>query len=282
MSQTIEPTLKGQCIAEFLGTAIFLFLGIGCVAALKVAGASFGQWEVCIIWGMAVTLAVYLTAGVSGAHLNPAVTVALWLCANFDKKKVLPYIAAQVSGAFCGAAMVYALYCSLFNEVEQTQHMVRGSLESLSLAGIFSTYPHPAISVFQAFGVEFVITAILLCLIMALTDDGNGIPRGPLAPILIGILVAVLGGAMGPLTGFAMNPARDIGPKLFAYFAGWGNIAMTGGRSIPYFIIPIIAPILGGCVGAMVYRVFIGHNLPHHISIEDEHSSLSCDMSNNK
>lgn len=271
MSQANDPTLKGQCIAEFLGTGLFLFFGIGCVAALNVAGASFGQWEISIIWGLAVALGVYLTAGVSGAHLNPAVTIALWLFACFDRKKVIPFILSQTAGAFCGAALVYALYFSLFHEVEAAQNMVRGSVESLSLAGTFSTYPNPAINVFQAFAVEIVITAMLLCLILALTDDGNGLPRGPLAPLLIGITVAVIGASMGPLTGFAMNPARDFGPKLLAYFAGWGNIAMTGGREIPYFIVPILGPIIGGCLGAWVYRMFIGRNLPcDTCKIEDE------------
>lgn len=271
MSQNAGPTLKGQCIAEFLGTGLFLFFGIGCVAALKVAGASFGQWEISIIWGLAVALGVYLTAGVSGAHLNPAVTVALWLFACFDRKKVIPYILSQVAGAFCGAAMVYALYFSLFYEVEAAQNIVRGSVDSLSLAGTFSTYPNPAINVFQAFCVEVAISATLLALILALTDDGNGVPRGSLGPLLIGILVAVIGASMGPLTGFAMNPARDFGPKLFAYFAGWGNIALTGGRDIPYFIIPILGPIIGGCLGAWGYKVFIGGNLPcEACSIEDE------------
>ncbi len=88
MSQT-TTTLKGQCIAEFLGTGLILFFGAGCVAALKLAGATFGQWEICIVWGLAVSMAVYLSAGVSGAHLNPAVTVALCLFANFEGRKVL-------------------------------------------------------------------------------------------------------------------------------------------------------------------------------------------------
>ncbi len=90
MSQT--STLKGQCIAEFLGTGLLIFFGVGCVAALKVAGASFGQWEISVIWGLGVAMAIYLTAGVSGAHLNPAVTIALWLFACFDKRKVIPFI----------------------------------------------------------------------------------------------------------------------------------------------------------------------------------------------
>lgn len=261
MSQTTS-TLKGQCIAEFLGTGLIIFFGAGCVAALKLAGASFGQWEICIIWGLAVSMAAYMTAGVSGAHLNPAVTVALCLFASFDGRKVLPYIVAQVAGAFCAAALVYGLYYNLFLDYEQSHQMVRGSVESLDLAGIFSTYPNPHISVGQAFLVEMVITAVLMGVIMALTDDGNGIPRGPLAPLLIGLLVAIIGGAMGPLTGFALNPARDFGPKIFAWLAGWGNVAFTGGRDVPYFLVPIFGPLVGACLGAFGYRALISRHLP--------------------
>ena len=118
MSQT--STLKGQCIAEFLGTGLLIFFGVGCVAALKVAGATFGQWEISIIWGLGVAMAIYLTAGVSGAHLNPAVTIALWLFACFDKRKVVPFIISQIAGAFCAAALVYGLYYNLFIDFEQT------------------------------------------------------------------------------------------------------------------------------------------------------------------
>ncbi|MEQ9862434.1 aquaporin [Pectobacterium cacticida] len=262
MSQTERSTLKGQCIAEFLGTGLLIFFGAGCVAALKLAGASFGQWEISIIWGLGVALAIYLTAAISGAHLNPAVTIALWLFACFERRKVVPYILAQIAGAFCTAALVYGLYYNLFVDFEQANNVVRGSTESLNLASIFSTYPNPHISVIQALLVETVITAILMCLILALTDDGNGIPRGPLAPLLIGILIAVIGASMGPLTGFALNPARDFGPKLFASLAGWGSIAFTGAREIPYFLVPIFGPIIGACLGAFGYRALIGRHLP--------------------
>ena len=224
----MSTSLKANVIGEFLGTALLIFFGCGCVAALKVAGASFGLWEISIIWGLGVALAVYATAGLSGAHLNPAVTIALWKFACFDGKKVVPYIVAQTLGAFFAAALVYLLYRNLFLDFETAHNIVRGTPESLSLAGSFSTYPHPKLDIAGAFLVEMVITAILMALIMALTDDGNGVPRGPLAPLLIGFLIAVIGGAMGPLTGFAMNPARDFGPKLFASLAGWGEIALTG------------------------------------------------------
>ncbi|PWC17490.1 aquaporin [Brenneria roseae subsp. roseae] len=262
MSKSERSTLKGQCIAEFLGTGLLIFFGVGCVAALSLTGASFGQWEISVIWGLGVAMAIYLTAAISGAHLNPAVTVALWLFACFDGKKVIPYILSQFAGAFCSAALVYGLYYNLFVDFEQTHNMVRGSVESLNLAGVFSTYPNVHISVIQAFLIETVITAILMCLILALTDDGNGIPRGPLAPLLIGILIAVIGASMGPLTGFALNPARDFGPKLFASLAGWGEIALTGGRDIPYFLVPIFGPLVGACLGAVGYRALIGRHLP--------------------
>lgn len=263
-------TLKAQCLAEFLGTFVFVFFGIGCVAALKLAGVAFGQWEIGIVWGLAVALGVYLTAGISGAHLNPAVTLALWLFACFDKRKVLPYMVAQVAGAFCAAALVYWLYCQLFINAENVAQITRGSVDSLAQASVFSTYPHALISVSQAFLVEVVITAILLILIFALTDDGNGVPRGALAPLLIGLVVAVIGATFGPLTGFAMNPARDLGPKLFAYLAGWGKIALSGGHAVPYFLIPIFAPMVGGCLGALIYRVCISKHLPCCADKRDE------------
>lgn len=270
MSQTATSTLKGQCIAEFLGTGMIIFFGAGCVAAMKLAGAAFGQWEICIVWGLAVSMAVYMTAGVSGAHLSPAVTVALCLFGTFEGRKVVPYIVAQVAGAFCAAALVYGLYYNLFLDYESSHHMVRGSVESLDLAGIFSTYPNPHISVGQAFLVEMVITAVLVAVIMALTDDGNGVPRGPMAPLLIGLLVAIIGGAMGPLTGFALNPARDLGPKMFAWLAGWGNIAFTGARDIPYFLVPIFGPLIGGCLGAWGYRSLIGRHLPANLTVTQD------------
>ncbi len=273
MSQNMSSTIKGQCIAEFLGTGLIIFFGAGCVAALKLAGASFGQWEISIIWGLGVSMAVYLTAAISGAHLNPAITIALCLFANFEGRKVVPYIIAQVAGAFCAAALVYGLYYNLFLDFEQSHNMVRGSVASLDLAGIFSTYPNPHISVLQAFIVETVITAILMALILALTDDGNGVPRGALAPLLIGLLIAVIGASMGPLTGFALNPARDFGPKLFAYFAGWGKVAFTGARDIPYFLVPIFGPLVGACLGAVGYKALISNHLPQTVSIAPEETA---------
>ena len=256
-----SPSLSSQCTAEFLGAALLIFFGTGCVAALKLAGASFGLWEISVVWGVGVSMAIYLSAGISGAHLNPAVSIALWLFAGFEGRKVPYYILSQVLGAFAGAALVYAMYAQLFFDYEQSHEIVRGSIQSLDLAGVFSTYPHASLGMAQAVLVEVIITAVLMGVIMALTDDNNGLPRGALAPLLIGLLIAVIGSATGPLTGFAMNPARDFGPKLLAGLAGWGEVAFTGGRDIPYFIVPIIAPILGASLGALIYKTLIGRHL---------------------
>ncbi|MGU0016695.1 aquaporin [Escherichia coli] len=132
-----------------------------------------------------------------------------------------------------------------------------------------STYPNPHINFVQAFAVEMVITAILMGLILALTDDGNGVPRGPLAPLLIGLLIAVIGASMGPLTGFAMNPARDFGPKVFAWLAGW---ACRLYRRQRHSLLPGAAfgPIVGAIVGAFAYRKLIGRHLPCDICVVEE------------
>ncbi|KDM90629.1 MIP/aquaporin family protein [Photobacterium galatheae] len=262
MTKRQSPTLLGECLAEFIGTGLLIFFGVGCVAALVLAGANFGQWEISLTWGLGVTIAIYCTAGVSGAHINPAVTIALALFHGFDKAKVVPYILSQLAGAFCSAALVYSLYSNLFVDFENAHGILRGSVESLATAGIFSTYPNPSLSFSGAFAVEFVITAVLMFAILAIGDEKNGAPRGPLGPVLIGVLIAVIGASLGPLTGFAMNPARDFGPKFFAYLAGWGEMALTGGKDIPYFIIPVLAPIAGACFGAWLYPKAIAVYLP--------------------
>ncbi|MDW1825169.1 MULTISPECIES: MIP/aquaporin family protein [unclassified Vibrio] len=261
MTTNKHPSLLGECLAEFIGTGLLIFFGVGCVAALVLTGASFGQWEISIVWGFGVAIAIYCTAGVSGAHINPAVTIALAMFHGFDKAKVVPYIIAQMLGAFCSAALVYSLYSNLFTDYEIAHNFVRSSQDALATAGIFSTYPHASLSFFGAFAVEFVITAVLMFAILALGDENNGAARGAMNPLLIGILIAVIGGSLGPLTGFAMNPARDFGPKLFAYFAGW-DCALTGAKDIPYFIVPLLAPIAGACFGGWLYPKAIAAYLP--------------------
>ena len=254
----------GEYVAEFFGTFVFLFCGMGCVAGLKLAGASFGQWEIAIVWGLAVSMGVYLSAGVSGAHLNPSVTIALALFACFPKRKIVPFILAQTLGAFCAAALVFVLFQNLFDAALAAA--AGDPASRVALAGVFCTFPNPQISLLQAVLTETVIAALLMALIMALTDDGNGVPKGAMAPLLIGLLVALIGASFGPLTGFAMNAARDFGPRLFAFLAGWGSDVMTGyplsgNITVPYFLVPLLAPVAGACLGAFLYKSMIGKNL---------------------
>ncbi|MDR2349011.1 MAG: MIP family channel protein [Deltaproteobacteria bacterium] len=264
MSET-KPTNFSVYLAEFLGTFIFLLCGIGCVAAMVLNKSSFSQWDLSITWGMAVTMGVYICAAMSGAHLNPSVTVALAIYGCFDKKKILPYIVAQMLAGFLAAAVAYFLYYDLFKIALEAAGSDPAA--KTSLVGIFCTFPQKNVSILQAFFTELVITGILMSLIMALTDDGNGVPRGAMAPLLIGIVVALIGASFGPLTGFAMNAARDFGPRMFAVVAGWGTDALTGypisavNKTIPYFLVPLIAPIVGALLGAKTYTVVIGKKL---------------------
>lgn len=255
----MNQSLTSGFLGEFLGTAMFIFCGAGSVAAAQVAGADLGLWEISIIWGLAVSIAVYTTAGLSGAHFNPVVTISMWLFAGFEGRKVLPYIIFQFLGAFFAAFLVYLIYKDLISASETAHHIIRG--ESVGYASIFSTYANEKIGLGTAFLVEAIIVCLLLIVIFALGDENNGEPRKALIPFLLGLFIAIVGGATGPLTGFAMNPARDFAPKVFAYFAGWGEIAFTGGREIPYFLIPIFAPLIGGLIGAFIYKKILTPHL---------------------
>ena len=265
MKNLTNPTLMGECIAEVIGTAIFMFIGTGCVAALVTAGAQFGQWEISIIWGLGVAIAIYAVGGVSGAHINPAVTLALATFMGFEWRKVPFYILAQFIGSAIGAGLTYFLYGPVISDWETAHHVVRGSVESLQTAGIFTTFANADISYWHAMLVEMAITAVLMYSVLALTDDKNGGTKGASSGLLIGLVVAIIGASVGPLTGFAMNPARDLAPRLLIDVLGWGNVVMTGGRHMLYAWVPIVGPILGAQLGAFIYTKLISPSLPDNI-----------------
>lgn len=249
----MKKSYFGELVAEFIGSFILIFIGSGVVAALVLEGANIGQLELSLVWGMAVTMAIYVTGSVSGTHINPAVTLALATFKGFDKKKVIPYIIAQMLGTFTAAAVVYGLYRSAFLLYEQTNNLVRGSQESAKLVGIFSTFPKAHLTMMSAFLVEVAITAFLLIVVLAVGDTRNqSAPTPGMAAVMIGITIAIIGSSFGPLTGFAMNPARDLGPRLFAMVAGWGSAAI--GPNGYGFIVPIFGPIVGAQIGAFIYE----------------------------
>jgi len=260
----------GECLAEFLGTLVLIAFGTGvvatAVAALNQSGrgsAAFvagGDWLLITCgWAAAVTLGVYVAGGVSGAHLNPAVTVALAWRRGFPWPRVVPYIVAQVAGAFAGAAIVYLDYRDAIGSFERANHIVRGAASSAATVGIFVTGPAPYYPGLTGPLIDQVIgTALLVLLIFALTDARNQPPKSNLAPLIVGLVVAAIGMSFGADAGYAINPARDFGPRLLAWFAGWGTTAFSGGG---YWWVPIVGPLVGGPLGAVAYDLFVGQVL---------------------
>jgi glycerol uptake facilitator protein len=238
------------------------------VAALNQSGrgtaifAASGDWLL-ITWGwaMAVTFGVYVAGGISGAHINPAVTLALAVRRNFPWAKVVPYILAQLVGAFVGAALVYLVYHNAISSYEAAHNITRGALggsaDSTATFSIFATFPAPYFhsSMVWPFIDQIVGTAFLLMFVLALTDERNQPPRSNLAPLLVGLAVAAIGMSFGANAGYAINPARDFGPRVFAWLAGWGQVAIPGIHN--YLWVPIVGPFVGGVLGAIVYDIFI-------------------------
>jgi glycerol uptake facilitator protein len=265
-------TVWGELSAEFLGTFVLICFGDGvvamAVAALNQSGrgtaifAASGDWLL-ITWGwaMAVTFGVYVAGGISGAHINPAVTLALAVRRNFPWAKVGPYILAQLVGAFVGAALVYLVYRNAISSYEAAHNITRGALggsaDSTATFSIFATFPAPYFHSNMIWPLidQIVGTAFLLMFVLALTDERNQPPRSNLAPLLVGLAVAAIGMSFGANAGYAINPARDFGPRVFAWLAGWGQVAIPGIHN--YLWVPIVGPFVGGVLGAIVYDIFI-------------------------
>jgi glycerol uptake facilitator protein len=268
-------TTPGEYLAEFLGTAFLIAFGDGvvamAVAALNQSGRgtqifqASGDWLLITFgWGFAVTFAVYFAGGVSGAHINPAVTIAFALRRGFPWSKVPGYIVAQVVGAFAGAALVYAVYKGAIDSFERANNITRGDPNSVPTYSIFATFPAPYLhNWWGPFLDQVVGTAFLVAFIFAVVDDRNQPVRANLAPVVVGFIVLAVGISFGANAGYAINPARDFGPRMFAWIAGWGSVAMPGdyGNVNTYFWIPIVGPIVGGIIGAFVYDYTIRDTL---------------------
>lgn len=250
-----KDNLFGELLAEFIGAFILIFIGAGSVASLVLNNQAYNNWDVGLIWGAGVTMAIYITGAVSGTHINPAVTLTMTVFRDFPKAKVIPYIIAQIAGCFTGALVTYGLFRQGFFAFESANGIVRGAASSIKTAGIFTTYPASYLSNVEAMFVEIAITALLLMVILAIGDAKNvNAPQGkyaPFGPILVGLTIAILGASFGSLTGFAMNPARDLGPKIFLTVSGWGNIGLPAPNN--YFWVPIVGPIVGGLLGGIIY-----------------------------
>ncbi len=208
-----------------------------------------GYTNIVLGWGLGVTMGIYVSGTISGAHLNPAVTIALASTGRFPWSKCGHYIAAQFLGAFAGAAVVFIVYYAKWIQADP-------ALDHTT--GVFSTFP--AVPGFwPGFFDQVVGTALLVGLILAVVDKFNAPPGSNLAPLIVGLIVVAIGISFGGMYGYAINPARDLGPRLFAVVAGFKNNGLTDGSGA--WLPPVIGPMVGGLIGAWLYDLFIGRAL---------------------
>jgi glycerol uptake facilitator protein len=265
----------GEAVAEFLGTAVLIAFGDGvvamAVAALNSSGRAAtpttifqasGDWLL-IAWGwaIAVAMAVYVAGGVTGAHINPAVTLGFAVRGDFPWRKVIPYWIAQVVGAFVGAWIVFWDYGDAIGAYEKAAGIVRGTLggaaDSTASYSIFATFPAGYYhgSLVGPFIDQVIGTFFLLLFVFAISDRLNLSPLANLGPFVVGLAVFAIGMSFGANAGYAINPARDFGPRLFAFLAGWGQVALPGIDG--YFWVPIVGPLVGAVLAAFAYHHLI-------------------------
>jgi len=250
--------MLAELMAELIGTFVLICFGTGVVAMSVLFGTGVpgeivhgGYTNITIGWGLAVTMGIYIAGRISGAHLNPAVTIALAIYRDFPWRKVLPYIAVQTLGAFLAAALVYWNYMPAFQAFDP-------GLEKT--AGVFTTFPAFPLVPFAGLLDQTIGTALLLMMILAITDERNQPPGANMGALMIGMVVIAIGMAFGGMHGYAINPARDFGPRLFTAVAGFKNNGLTNGARI--FWVPIAGPILGGIIGAAAYDFGVRRFLP--------------------
>jgi glycerol uptake facilitator protein len=283
MAVHVSP-LPARCFAEAFGTFLLVFFGCGAVHVAILTGNLAGLWQVAVVWAIAIMLAIYIVGGVSGAHINPAITLSLAVWGRFAWRDVGFYVVSQFIGAFVAAAVLFFLYGPFLAEKESIKHVVRGQPGSEITAMCYGEYfPNPGrmadgteaykrdeherlndlVSEPAAFAAETLGTLVLALVVFAVTDPRNiAAPAGRLAPVFIGLAVAALIAVIAPLTQACFNPARDFGPRVFAALAGWGEIALPGPRGMGTFTVYLVAPILGAILGGGFYRYLIQPALP--------------------
>ena len=252
---------------EFFGTFLLVFFGCGSVCAAILTGAQAGVFQVAIVWGLGIATAIYLTGSLSGAHLNPAVTVSLAVWSDFPKRRVAPYVVAQLLGAFAASAVLFFIFHDALAVFEKTNQIVRGQPGSEASAMVFGEFvPNPGghpltheararMSPISAAGAEVIGTAVLLLVIFCATDERNKARPQLLTAATIGLTVTLLISLLGPLTMACFNPARDFAPRVFSSLAGWRNVPFTA-NGPGWWTVYIVAPLLGGVLGGGIYRVF--------------------------
>jgi glycerol uptake facilitator protein len=253
------PTLFGELIAELLGSLMIAIFGLGVVAQVVVGAGGLGDHDaIAWSWGLGVTFGIYVAGTVSGAHLNPAVTLAVATYKGFPWNKVGPYMIAQFLGFFIGAFAIYFNYYWSLKAIDPGH--------TYKTQGVFSTLPgngNNALDVHipQAFLDQVLGTAVLVFLIFAITDVLGANPTAAVSAIVIGLVVVGIGFALGTNDGYAINPARDFGPRLMEWIVGYKG-AWNDQRGTLFFWVPILGPLVGGLIGGGVYQVTVARTLP--------------------
>jgi len=256
--------LLGECSAEFFGTMLLILFGCGVVAQVvtggfpTTTGATGDYNSIAWGWGLGVTMAIYVAGRLSGAHLNPAVTVALAAFKGFPKTRVLPYIGAQFAGAFVAALVVRFVYSDAVDRVDPNH--------TKATQGIFSTSPDVGVTLTTAFFDQVTGTAILVAVIFALTSAVNNPPLANTGPLIIGLLVVGIGLGWGANAGYAINPARDFAPRLASWLTGYQDAWFSANGPELYFWVPIVAPLIGGLIGGALFVFCIEKFLPAAVS----------------
>uniref|UniRef100_UPI00398F1558 aquaporin-9-like n=1 Tax=Pristiophorus japonicus TaxID=55135 RepID=UPI00398F1558 len=249
----IKNRLVRECLAEFIGTYMLMLLGISTVAQVVTNHDQKGTYlSIAMGYASGVLFGIYSSVGVSGAHLNPAVSFSLCLLGRFSWKKLPFYCVAQFLGSFCAAATAFCVYYDAIHQYGNGNLTVTGPRGT---AGIFATYPATGISTRNAFITEIVATAVLLICILCVVDEKNAGAPPFMRPPLIAVSVLIIGIGLGANTGYAINPARDFAPRLFTYLAGWGVEVFTAGNG--WWWIPLVAPMLGGPLGCLAYELIV-------------------------
>lgn len=249
---------KGDFIGEFLGTFLLVLFGCGSVSVSVLFNSHSGLFQIALIWGVGVSLAVYATRHLSCAHLNPAVTLAMVVSKRMSFKKVATYFIAQFLGAFCAGLTLYILFAPSIAAFETAQNIVRGTPESMKVAKIFGEYYQlpgstTVVSMPLAIGAEAIGTFLLVLMIFSLTEGCNlGRPDDNLAPVFIGLSVSSMICLIAPLTQAGLNPARDFGPRLVAWIFGWGTAAFPD-QSGGFFFVYILGPVIGALAAGLLF-----------------------------
>ncbi len=247
-----------ELLAEFLGTFLLIVFGVAVVAQVVLSRQSAGTTlSINLGWGLAVMIALYASGGVSGGHLNPAVTLALAVHRGFPWAKVVPYTLAQIIGAFVASAVVYVTYREALMAFDSGVRAVAGPTAT---AGIWATYPQPFLSTTGGLIDQIVGTALLMAGVFAVTDQRNTAPPAVAAPVVVGALVLLIGVSLGFNAGYAINPARDFGPRLFTALAGWGSEVFTSANG--WWWVPIAGPVIGAVLGGFLYDLCITNHHP--------------------